>query len=56
MVTVQTAVGFVIFASLMLVLLYFFLNHVLAIVLVSSRLTWSGSVSITIASRMAKNV
>ena len=35
-VTVQTAVGFVIFASLMLMLLYFFLNHVFAIVLVSS--------------------
>ena len=33
--TAQTAVGFVIFASLMLMVLYFFLNHVFAIVLVS---------------------
>ena len=33
--TAQTAVGFVIFASLMLMLLYFFLNHIFAIVLVS---------------------
>ena len=55
-VTVQTAVGFVIFASLMLVLLYFFLNHVLAIVLVSSHLTRSGNMSVTSASRMAKNI
>ena len=36
MVTAQTAVGFVIFASLMLMVLYFFLNHIFAIVLVSS--------------------
>ena len=35
-VTAQTAVGFVIFASLMLLLLYFFLNHIFAIVLVST--------------------
>ena len=34
--TAQTAVGFVIFASLMLMLLYFFLNHIFAIVLVST--------------------
>ncbi len=37
MVTAQTAVGFVIFASLMLMVLYFFLNHIFAIVLVSTR-------------------
>ena len=36
-VTVQTAVGFVCFASIMLMLLYFFLNHVFAVVLVSLR-------------------
>ena len=36
-VTAQTAVGFVCFASIMLMLLYFFLNHVFAIVLVSLR-------------------
>ena len=36
-VTVQTAVGFVCFASIMLMLLYFFLNHIFAIVLVSLR-------------------
>ena len=53
-VTVQTAVGFVIFASLMLVLLYFFLNHILAIVLVSSHLTRSGNMSVMIASCMVK--
>ena len=55
-VTVQTAVGFVIFASLMLVLLYFFLNHVLAIVLVSRHLTQSNNMSVTIAFRMAEDV
>lgn len=43
--TAQAAVGFVIFASLMLMLLYFFLNHIFAIVLVSVS-AWPSSISI----------